>query len=211
MATLGKSTTPNSGTHGWINSNSKQVAMLFTVPAGGGTFTSVSFWAATATSGNIWGVIWDSSGNVLANGVGVATTGGASHNPGPGGDGQFHTDTFTTPKFIPGGTQIYIGWQNNDSVSTFWAYNGGDHSPDAEQRSITPGSPTSFSGHSTESPAGAVAAYATYTPGGVFGKSTSASPTSVLGISGKSTSGAPTAVLGVYWGGVSGGAPQRIF
>lgn len=168
MATLGKSTTPNSGTHGWINSNSKQVAMLFTVPAGGGIFTSVSFWAATATSGNIWGVIWDSSGNVLANGPGVATTGGASHNPGPGGDGQFHTDTFASPLYIAGGTQIYIGWQNNDSVSTFWAYNGGDHSPDAEQRGGVTGSPASFSGHSTESPAGAVAAYATYTPGSIF-------------------------------------------
>lgn len=166
MATLGKSTAPTGATHGWINGSQKQVAMLFTVPAGGGIFTSVSFWAATATSGFIWGVIWDSSGNVLRAGSGVNTTGGASHNPGPGGDGQFHTDTLTSPLFVAGGTDIYIGWQNNDTTSTFWAYNGNDHSPDARQRGGVTGSPASFAGHTAESPAGAVAAYATYTPAG---------------------------------------------
>lgn|SRR5678815_305248 len=166
MATLGKSTTPTSGTHGWINDSQKQVAMLFTVPSGGALFTSVSFWAATATSGYIWGVIWDSSGAVLRYGSGVNTSGGASHNPGPGGDGQFHTDTLSSPLFVAGGQQIYIGWQNNDTTSTFWAYNGNDHSPNAEWRGGVTASPTSFAGHSQESPAGAVAAYATYTPGG---------------------------------------------
>lgn len=30
------------------------------------------------------------------------------------------------------------------------------------------GSPASFAGHTTESPAGAVAAYATYTPGSIY-------------------------------------------
>jgi hypothetical protein len=162
MPTLGKTATPNSGTHGYILGSQKQVGMLFTVPAGGGLFQSVSFWAATTTSGYIWGVIWDSGGTVLVNGVGVNTSGGAQNGTGPGGDGQFHTDTFTTPKYIAGGTSIYIGWQNNDATNTYWAYNGGDHSPNAEWRGGVTGSPASFSGHSAESPSGAVAAYATY-------------------------------------------------
>jgi len=168
MATLGKTATPTSATHGWILGNSKQVGMLFTVPSPGAIFSSVSFWAATTTSGYIWGVIWDSSGNVLGHGAGVNTSGGAQHGTGPGGDGQWHTDNFATPVFVAAGATVYIGWQNNDSTSTYWAYNGGDHSPNAESRGGVTGSPVSFAGHSTESPNGAVAAYATYTPAGGY-------------------------------------------
>jgi hypothetical protein len=169
MATLGKTATPNGITHGWIQSNSIQSAMLFTMPAGGGLITAVSFWAATKTPNSdfIWGVVWDSSGNVLANGSGVLTSGGQAANPG--GSGVFYTDTFATPLWVAGGTQLYIGFQTNSSVVMTWAYNGGDHSPDAQWRTGVTGSPTTFSGHSAESPAGAIAAYATYTPGSVFG------------------------------------------
>lgn len=170
MTHLGKDVAPNGSTHGWIQNNSIQSAILMTVPVGGGVFSSVSFWAATKTpnSDYIWGVIWDAStGNVLAQGAGVLTSGGQAANPG--GSGVFYTDTFASPVFIAGGTTIYIGFQTNSSVTITWAYNGGDHSPDAQWRTGVTGSPASFSGHSTESPAGAIAAYATYTPGSVFG------------------------------------------
>src|SRR6185369_16167442 len=148
MATLGKTTAPNGATHGLIQDNSKQVAMLFTMPSPGGLITSVSFWAATKTpnSDYIWGVVWDSSGNVLGYGNGVLTSGGQASNPG--GSGQFYTDTFNTPLWIPAGTQIYLGWQTNSAVTFTWAYNGGDHSPNAEIRGGVTGSPTSFAGHS---------------------------------------------------------------
>jgi hypothetical protein len=127
----------------------------------------VSFWAAGdgGNSVSIHGMIWDSTGAVLASGPGVTTTGGNQSNPG--GDGAFHTDTLSSPIFIAGGTQIYIGWQPNNSLGVDWAYNGGDHSPDAQQHAAS-GAPASFAGHATESPTGAVAAYATYTPGSVY-------------------------------------------
>ena len=169
MATLGKTATPTSATHGWILGNSKQVCMAFTVPSPGAIFSSVSFWAATTTSGYIWGVIWDAAGNVLGHGSGVNTSGGAQHGTGPGGDGQWHTDNFATPAFAAAGASIFIGWQNNDTTSTYWAYNGGDHSPNAGWDSLSPpGSPVGLVGLSNESPLGAVAAYATYTPAGGY-------------------------------------------
>ena len=164
MATLGKTATPNTGTHGFNTGTAKAIAMLFTMPVTG-YITSVTFWAATITpnTDNIWGVIWDSSGNVLAHGSGVPTSGGSASGVGAT---QFYTDTLMTPLLVTAGTQIYIGWQpNSSSHSVAWAYNGTDHSPNAEQNSAS-GTPTgaSFAGHTTSTPNGAVAAYATYTP-----------------------------------------------
>lgn len=164
MATLGKTTTPTTGTHGFITNTAKAVAMLFTMPTTG-FITSVTFWAATTTpnTDNIWGVIWDSSGNVLGHGSGVSTSGGTSSGVGAT---QWYTDTLTTPLLVAAGTQIFIGWQPNSSTnSVSWAYNGSDHSPDARWNGAS-GTPSgaSFSGNTAQSPAGAVAAYATYTP-----------------------------------------------
>lgn len=142
--------------------------MEFIVPTGGGIFTNVVFWAAGhgTNSVPIYGVIWDvTTGAVIAYGAAVTTTGGNSSSPG--GDGSWHTSDFSSggsgDTFIAGGTHIFIGWQSGNGLSVNWAYNGGDHSPDAENNSAS-GSPSSFSGHTTESPSGAVAAYATYTP-----------------------------------------------
>lgn len=163
MATLGKTATPNSSTHGWISSGGKQVGMQFTVPSGGGIFTQVHWWAAGDGSNTvpIFGVIWrNSDGAVLFAAGAVNTTGG--HQSSPGGSGQWYSAS-ASGVFIAGGTVVFIGWQPNNGLTVDWAYNGGDHSPDAQQHSAS-GSPSSFSGHTTESPNGAVAAYATYTP-----------------------------------------------
>jgi hypothetical protein len=171
MSTLGKTATPNTGTHGWYTLTARQVAILQTVPSPGAIFTSVTFWAATTTpnTDSIWGVIWDSSGAVLAQGSGVSTSGGTSSLVGAT---AWYTDTLTSPLFVAAGTTIYIGWQPNSAThSTSWAYNGSDHSPDAEFHSAS-GSPSSFAGHSIMNNAGGshgtVAVYATYTPAGGY-------------------------------------------
>ena len=164
MSTLGKTTTPTWPTFGYDQNTNQQVAILQTVPTGGGFFQSVSFWAAQdgSSHGVIHGVIWDSSGNVLAFGPGVNTTGGVIGS-GHVGSTQWWTDTFTTPIFIAGGTQIYIGWQpDGTGVNVDWAYNGNDNSPQAQAHSASGATGKSFAGHTTESPTGAVATYATY-------------------------------------------------
>lgn len=171
MSTLGKTATPNTGTHGWYTLTARQVAILQTVPSPGAIFTSVTFWAATTTpnSDYLWGVIWDSSGNVLGHGSGVLTSGGTSSGTGAS---SWVTDTLTAELFVAAGTTIYIGWQPNSAThSTSWAYNGSDHSPNAEFHSAS-GFPSSFAGHSTMNNGGgsqgAIAAYATYTPAGGY-------------------------------------------
>lgn len=171
MSTLGKTATPNTGTHGFFAfASHPQVAMLFTVPAGGGIFTDVNFWAAGSSTLKIHGVIWDSSGNVLAFGPGVNTSGGAASFVGAT---QWYQDTFASPVFIAGGTQIYIGWQRDAGAGTvYWAYNGSDHSPSAQWNGNSGSTGQSFSGHSIMDDGagneGAVAAYADYTPGSIY-------------------------------------------
>lgn len=166
MSTLGNATTPTTPTYGWINSGTHmQVADSYTVPAGGGLFSSISFWAAGSGTLTIHGVIWDSSGTVLAFGPGVSTSGGAGSGVGAT---AWNTDTLSTPVFIAGGTTIYIGWQCNSAASTYWAYNGNITSPSTQWNTPSGSSGQSFSGHATQSPAGIVAAYATYTPGGIY-------------------------------------------
>lgn len=167
MGTLGNSTTPTWPTYGWIQQTQKAVAGLWTVPSPGIIITSVTFWASCdgATSDYIWGAIWDSSGNILAHGSGVLTTGGIT-GTGHVGATQFYTDTLTSPLFVAAGTNIYIGWQpNSASHTTDWAYNGGS-GPAAvwATASGTPGNVT----FSAQSPSGEVAAYCTYTPAGGY-------------------------------------------
>jgi hypothetical protein len=168
---LGKDVTPNTGTHGWYTLTGRQVAILQTVPSPGAILHSVFFWAATTSpnSDYLWGVIWDSSGNVLAHGSGVLTSGGQSSNVGAT---QWYEDILTDDYFVTAGTQIYIGWQPNSSThSTSWAYNGNDHSPNAHFHSAS-GFPSSFAGNTEMNVSGgskgAVATYATYTPAGGY-------------------------------------------
>jgi hypothetical protein len=168
MGTLGKTTTPTWPTFGWIQQSQKAVAIAETVPSPGAVFTSVTFWASCdgGTADYIWGCIWDSSGNILRYGSGVLTTGGITGS-GHVGATQWYTDTLSSPLFVASGTSILIGWQPNSSThTTDWAYNGGDHSPNAvwSTASGTPGNHT----FTTQSPNGAVAVYATYTPAGGY-------------------------------------------
>jgi hypothetical protein len=167
MATIGKTTTPNSITHGWIDaSNSQnQVGMLFTMSEPG-LIQSVSFFAAGFGSNHstIYGCIWDSAGNLLASGSGVDTTGGAD----AGGSQNWYTDNLTSPLLLNSGDQIYVGWHHPQGQRTVWSYNGGDHSPDARARTSASSTPNTFAGHAAMSPAGAVAAYATYVPVGAY-------------------------------------------
>lgn len=163
MATLGKTATPNSSTHGWIESGGKQVAMLFTMPETG-LIQSVSFWAAGVGTGHvtIHGAVWTSSGGTLAFGAGVDTSGGQGANPG--GSGQWYTSTVGGQIVVTKNTQIFIGWQPETTGTVSWAYNGNDHSPDAQQHAASGSAQQSFAGWAAESPAGAVAAYMTYQP-----------------------------------------------
>lgn len=172
MATLGKTTSPSWPTFGWIDTTAFTVAELYTMPAPGGIFRSVTFWAASHGAGSqkIFGVIMDSSGNLLARGPGVFTSGGVAVD-GNVGSSQWYTDTLQSPLFVAAGTQIYIGWcPNSSSVAVDWAYNGNDHSPNARWKNTGGGTPTGafFSGHSQMSPAGAVAVYGTYDPAGGY-------------------------------------------
>lgn len=165
MSTLGKTTTPTTGSFGYVE-NYGTVAMQFTTSQSG-LYSSVSFCAA-AYSGSlkIHGVIWDASGNVLAFGPGVTTSGGTV---GGDGDQTWFTDSFSTPVFIAGGTTIYIGWQTDTHTQYVWAYNGNDHSPNAVWNNALYGTTGQGIGsNSVMSPNGAVAAYATYSQAGVW-------------------------------------------
>jgi hypothetical protein len=165
MANIGKTTTPSTGSFGYVE-NYGSVGMQFT-PTQSGLYSSVSFCAA-AYSGSlkIHGVIWDASGNVLAFGPGVTTSGGTV---GGDGDQTWYTDTFSSPVFIAANTTIFIGWQTDTHTQYVWAYNGNDHSPNAGWLTSAYGSTgQSFAGNTTMSPNGAVAAYATYTPASMY-------------------------------------------
>lgn len=158
MATLGNSTHP---TFGWdaYQSSANQAAQKYTMPTGGGTITSVTFYGSgDGSSHNIgYGCIWDSSGNLLAQGSGVSTTGG-----GQSAGGQtWHTDTLTTPLVVTAGTQIYIGWQRSTSTLFDWSW-AGDSATVAYHTSGN--SPANF-GSSASVQNGSIGAYATYTAG----------------------------------------------
>lgn len=195
MATLGKTTTPSAGPFGFVQ-NFGSVGMQFT-PGGGGLYTAVSFCAAAYTGTlKIHGVIWDASGNVLAFGPGVTTSGGTTSGAG---DTTWFTDTFTTPVFIPAGT-IFIGWQTDTHTQYVWAYNGNDHSPNAGWLNSAFGATgQSFAGNTAMSPAGAVAAYATYTPASAYVRRSGAWATA------QSVSGRRTGA----WGGATGEEARR--
>ena len=174
MSTLGKITTPTTGTHGYIADSGKpQVGMEFTVPAGGALFSSVTFWASGSSTLKLHGCIWDSAtGNPLAIGPGVNTSGGAANGVGAT---QWYTDTFASPVFVAGGTVIVIGWQRDAASGTvYWAYNGSDHAPDSEYGTNSGSTGQHIFRTATVSPAGAAAAYATYTPGSVYADNGSA-------------------------------------
>ena len=163
MATIGKTTTPSTPTFGYIASGTEsQVFMPFTTTEGG-LYTSVTFWAAGGSALVLHGVIWVSpSDNAIAFGPGVSTSGGSASGVGAV---RWVTDTFASPVFIAANTTIFIGWQRDASSGTiYWAYNGNDHSPNAQWFTGFGSTGQNITGATQQSPAGAVAAYATYTP-----------------------------------------------
>jgi hypothetical protein len=154
-------------------------------------------------------VIWDSSGNVLAFGPGQSTSGGTSSGVGAT---QWYTDTFASPVYIVGGTSVFIGWQADSAATIDYAYNGTDHSPDARWFTNSGSSGQTFSGNTAQTPAGAVASYATYTPGGAYvNTGTSGSPvwTPAGVFVNTGTSGSPvwTPANGVYVNTGTSGSP----
>jgi len=180
MATLGNSTTPTFGFDAF-NSTANQAGELYTVPAGGGTFTSVSFYGSGdgATTVKAYGCLWDSSGNLLAAGSGINTSGGSQ----TAGGQAWHTDTLTSPVSIAGGTQIFIGWWRQASTGTFdWSFAGdGSTAVHYHTDSLTaPG----HTGTSVTVQNGSIGAYATYTPGGeaYINTGTSAAPVWTAGV-----------------------------
>lgn len=203
MPTLGKTTTPTTPTFGWIQ-NFGSVAMPFTTSQSG-LYDAVTFWVAgDGATVKIHGVIWDSSGNVLAFGPGVNTSGGSGSGVGAT---QWFTDTFSTPVFIASGTSIYIGWQTDTHSQCDWAFNGNDHSPNAVTVSSAFGSTgQSLSGHTTESPNGAVAVYTTYTQAGLWiaPGGTVVAPVAVW----VNTGSGPVKAKGVWVNNGSGGVKQ---
>ena len=166
--TLGKTTTPTTGTHGYIfDGTHSQVFMPFTTTKDG-LYKSVTFWAAGASTLKLHGAIWVSpSDDAVAFGPGVNTSGGAASGVGAT---QWYTDTFATPVFIAAGTTIFIGWQRDAASGTiYWAYNGSDHSPNAQWFTGHGATGQNITGATFQSPAGAVAAYATYDLAGGLG------------------------------------------
>lgn len=156
MATLGNTTTP---TYGWDSylSTANQAAEAYTVPAGGGIFSSVSFYASGdgGTANVAYGCIWDSSGNLLAHGSGVSTSGGS----GAAGAQAWHTDTLTAPLTVAGGTTIYIGWQRSTASTFDWSFaNDG-----AAVSYHTAGNTPSNFGTGVSVQNGSIGAYGTYT------------------------------------------------
>ena len=160
MATLGNSTTPTFG-FDQFTSTANQAAQLYTMPAGGGLITDVTFYGSGngASSNTAYGCIWDSGGTLLAQGAGVATTGGS----GAGGGQAWHTDTLTSPLFVAGGTSIYIGWQRSTATTFDWSF-AGDGATSVAYR--TAGNTPSNFGTTVTVQNGSIGAYATYTPGG---------------------------------------------
>lgn len=159
MSILGNSTTPTFG-YDQFMATANQAAQLYTMPAGGGLITDVTFYGSGngASSNTAYGCIWDSSGNLLAQGSGVVTTGGATG----GGNQAWHTDTLTTPLFVAGGISIYIGWQRSTATTFDWSWaNDG-----AAVAYRTAGNTPSNFGTTVTVQNGSIGAYATYTPGG---------------------------------------------
>lgn len=167
MATLGNNTTPTTPTYGWNSSGTRmQVADSYTVPTGGALISSISFWAAGAGTLKIHGVVWNAStGAVLAFGPGVNTSGGSG---GGVGATQWYTDTLSTPVFVGSGAVIFIGWQCDSTATYYWAYNGNIGTPATEWNTNSGATGQSFAGYGAQSPAGLIAAYVTYTPGGAY-------------------------------------------
>ncbi len=124
MATFGYTTQPGSSWQ-WSGSNTEnQVATpLLTMPAGGGTVTSIVFYAkGYNTTTTAAGVLWNSSGGVMVTGSTVSLP---NEGGGAVGGQQWNTSGISSGYYIPGGTQFRIGWWRNPSQSCVWSTGSG--------------------------------------------------------------------------------------
>ncbi len=146
---------------GW-NVENEVANPLVTMPSTG-DITSIScYFAGHGDSPTYQLVIWDASGNILAQ----TATFTASPGSGSTGGQAWQTQSLGTPLHVVGGTQIRIGWwrcpgTGSGTCDTEWSYTGsGTH----DTVTNTSGSPGAFTGSGSNS--GQVGAYGTYTPTG---------------------------------------------
>lgn len=144
---------------GW-NVENEVANPLVTMPATG-DITSIScYFSGHSDSPTYRLVIWDSSGNILAQ----TTTFTASAGSGATAGQAWQTQSLGSPLHVVSGTQIRIGWwrcpgTGAGTCDTEWSFTGsGTH----DTKTDTSGSPGSFTGPGSNS--GQVGAYATYTP-----------------------------------------------
>lgn len=137
--------------------NLNQVGMgTFSMPEAGRITSVACFFGGHTAATNARLVLWDSSGNILAQ---TATFSVAQGSGGSGGQ-SWQTQSLTSPVLAASGAAYYIGFWRDPAKDAEWSINTA--SGTWYDNTNTSGSPGAFTGLTSNS--GSVGAYATYVP-----------------------------------------------
>lgn len=157
MSTIGNTNTPNGSFNDYLGGLANTLAIQVTMPAGGGTITSVSAYFA-GHGGTITArvCIWDSSGNLLAQSSDMSVTAGSGGITGQ----AFQTGNVggSSGYLASSGQVLRIGLWVHENQAWEWTENAGGTEYQATDNSNTaPVTPTTFT-----SVTGTPSIYATY-------------------------------------------------
>ena len=146
----------NSFSFSGLNNLNQVGTSLQSMPATGTIYSVSAYFGGDGASVTAQRLIWDSSGNILAQTASFSAPSG-SHSSG----GQsLQTQNLSTPLYLASGTQVYIGFWRAPSGGAVWSFNtaSGTWNDDTN----TSGSPGSFTGLTSNT--GQLQALATYVP-----------------------------------------------
>lgn len=144
----------NSFAFSGLNNLNQVATSLQSMPATGTIYSVSAFFGGDGASVNARMVVWDSSGNILAQ---SATFSAPSGSRSTGGQ-SLQTQNLATPLYLASGTQVYIGFWRDPGGGAVWSFNTASGTWD--ENTNTSGSPGAFT--SLTSNTGQLEAFATY-------------------------------------------------
>lgn len=155
MATFGQNPGSfNSFAFSGLNNLNQVGTSLQTMPAAGYVYSVSAFFGGDGAAVNARMVIWDSSGNILAQ---SATFSAPSGTRSSGGQSLLSAN-LTTPLLLVATTQVFIGFWRDPAGGAVWSFNTASGTWD--ENTNTSGSPGAFTGLTSNT--GQLQAFATY-------------------------------------------------
>lgn len=144
----------NSFSFSGLNNLNQVGTSLQSMPATGTIYSVSCFFGGDGSAVNARLVIWDSSGNILAQ---TATFSAPSGSRSSGGQ-SLQTQNLTSPLFLSSGSQVFLGFWRDPAGGAVWSFN--TSSGAWNENTNTSGSPGPFTGLSSNG--GQLQAFATY-------------------------------------------------